>query len=142
MTLLVSVAVSWETLLLCWGEGNARNIETHICILSRYTASPNSLSLIRAINIICQTHEYFMARNITIMAGSLHWRAPGQEHGRYEHPIKMIMPAWLVILSPPQNSRCNPLPDLRRRARNALARVPRGNISFYHKRIICYKGEQ
>ena len=31
--------------------------------------------------------------------------APGQECRRSEHPIKMIMPAWLVILSPLQN-RC------------------------------------
>ena len=88
-------------------------------------------------NIFMAKEYYDHGRIITLALP-----APGQEHGRYEHPIKMIMPAWLVILSPPQNSRCNPLLDLRRRARNALARVPRGNISFYHKRIICYKGEQ
>ena len=48
-------------------EGNARNIEIHICILSQ-SALPGhsklSRSLIRAINIICQTHEYFYGSGI------------------------------------------------------------------------------
>ena len=67
---------------------------------------------------------FMAAEYYRIVVALLQQPAPGQGR-RYEHPIKMIMPAWLVILSPLQN-RCssnNPLPcsDLRRRAHYALA---------------------
>ena len=70
---------------------------------------------------------FMAAEYYRIVVATLQQPAPG--HGRrYEHPIKMIMPAWLVILSPLQNT-CSSITILCRAPTSAAAHITRSQRS-------------